>query len=333
MQRNKSFLGNKTILVAEVGINHGGDVKLAEEMIFQAHEAGADYVKLQSFVTEKLLHPSVPYFKQMKKVELSFEDQQTLFDMAKKEGIQLFSTAFDESSVEFLNKNEVPAYKIASMDSNNPWFVKKVAEKNKPLFIATGLSTLDEIQHLLDAILPINQQIYLMHCVSDYPAHPEDMNLLMMQTLEEDFCLPSGLSDHTLGIEIAKIAITMGAKIIEKHFTLDKKLAEKHAFSDHAISMNVEELIELRTFADDISVIIGDGVKKLSDTEKENIKNIRRGLYCNTTIKEGEMFSEENLVGLRPEKNLSVSNAQKLMGSKAKKAYNVGDAIEMASEK
>jgi len=317
MEQNKSFLSEKTIIVAEVGINHGGDVHIAEDMIRVAHEAGADYVKLQSFVTEKLLHPTVPYFNLMKKVELSFEDQAKLFEIAKKEGVKLFSSPFDEESLDFLASLDAPAYKIASMDCNNPAFVKKIAEKNKPMFIATGLSDYQEIGLLLDTILPINRSIFLMHCVSDYPAHPEDMNIRVMDALENDFCLPAGLSDHTIGIDMAKIAVTLGAKIVEKHFTLDKALQEKHKFSDHAISMDAKDLVELRGFVDTIGAILGDGEKSLSEGERQNIKNIRRGIYLKKDVKKGEIITEEHLIGLRPQHDLPILAIESLYGKKA----------------
>ena len=271
--------------------------------------------------TEKLLHPSVPYYKQMQEVELAESDQCTLFEKAKKEGIPLFSTPFDHESLKFLEQFSPPAYKIASMDANNPHFVKQVAICKKPLFIATGLTSLDEIESLLKAVKPLNEQILLLHCVSDYPARAEDMNLSMMQVKEQAFALPVGLSDHTIGIDIAKVAITMGAKMVEKHFTLDHTLQKKEAFSDHAISMNPEELIELKAFAEKIEIIKGDGKKKLTEGEQKNLKQIRRGLYAALPIKKGEMFTEENLLALRPEGEISVIEIEKLFRKPAKKSY------------
>ncbi len=318
---NTSFLSSRCLIVAEIGINHRGEKERAWEMIRIASECGADYIKLQSFKTEKLLHPSVPYYRQMQGVELSEDDQRYLFEKAAQENIPLFSTPFDSESLALLETFSPPAYKIASMDANNPRFVEQVAQCGKPLFIATGLASMEETEKLLRRVQKFNNKVFLLHCVSDYPARPEDMNLAMMQVKEKKFHVPVGLSDHTIGTEIAKTAITMGAKMVEKHFTLNAELQKEEPFSDHAISMNPRELLALREFAEQIPTIRGDGEKRLTEGEKNNLKQIRRGIYASKEIKAGEIFTEENLITLRPEGELPVSCLDELIGKTAKKSY------------
>ena len=187
-------------VIAEIGINHNGRLDLAMEMVIQARRAGENAVKIQSFKTDKFMHRNNCEFNTIKSLELSFADQKKLFGFARKNKVILFSTPEDYESVDFLEKMDVPVYKIASMDMDYYPFVEYIARKQKPIILSTGMASLEGIKETLRVIYKTkNRKVILMHCVSNYPTEPKDANLRAMMAMKEEFGLPVGFSDHTIG--------------------------------------------------------------------------------------------------------------------------------------
>ena len=245
--------GSKVFVMAEIGINHNGNVNQAMKMIDEAAESGADAVKFQSFRVDKLLIPSQNRYAQqmgsmesayqmLRRCELTWEDQEKLKIHAEEKKVLFLSTPFDEETVDFLDSLGVPAFKIASSDITHVPLLRHIAKKGKPIFMSTGMSFLSEVGDALQVLRSSGaKEILLMHCVSAYPTPPQNMNLRSLETLQSHFELPVGLSDHSEGILLPLIAVALGAVVIEKHFTLDKNAPG----ADHKCSMNPEDLKQL----------------------------------------------------------------------------------------
>lgn len=296
---------NRTAIIAEVGVNHGGDEALAWEMIVAAHENGADFVKLQSFITSEFFHPSLPYYQSTARLELSFEAQERLFKKASERGIRLMSTSFDFASADFIDRFDPPAHKIASMDNDNFPLIRHLASKGRPIIVSCGMADTQEIERVVDAVRSVgNKKLLLMHCVSDYPARYEDINLATLLVLSQTFGCPVGFSDHSLGLTSCFIAASLGVAAIEKHFTTDRKLLDSIPDADHDISIEPHELRELRAFCEEVPRIIGSADRKLTLGEKEKRLTFRRGLYARRPILPGEILNLDTVVFLRPVQGL-----------------------------
>lgn len=319
----------KVILVAEIGMNHNGNISLAKEMIEAASEAGADYIKLQSYVTELLHHPSSPAFASAKAVELSFDEQQLLFDFAAEKNINLFSTPYDLKSADFLSKQRLNIYKVASMDLNNFQLLRKLAGYGGEIVMSTGMAYLEEVDSAICFCREHGtRKIVLLHCVSDYPAKFEEVNLASINTLRSHFNCPVGLSDHSLGFEIPIAAVAMGAQIIEKHFTLDKKMAEKFPDADHDISLDKKDFRKLRQMVDNVRKAIGTPGKYPSKAEDAYRNQLRRGMYAAVDLTEGEKISPEKVVFLRPEAGISPGQASFFWNRKLKHSISKNEPIK-----
>lgn len=311
---------NRTAIVAEVGTNHGGDKDLAWEMIISAHENGADFVKLQSFVTEEFFHSSLEYYSSTKSLELSFEEQQVLFKKAGEEGIKLITTPFDFKSVDLVNEFAPAAFKIASMDNDNIPLLRYVAEKQMPIIVSTGMADLGEIQKIVEVVHSTgNDRLILLHCISDYPPKPEDLVLSMIDVLKSAFNQFVGFSDHTVGITSSCIAISMGVAVIEKHFTTDRSLAKRFPDADHEISIEPGELRNLREISESVPIMIGHAPRQLTENEVKGRTIFRRGLYARRDISAGENLTLGNTVFLRPVKGISVGKWDEVSGMKVNK--------------
>jgi sialic acid synthase SpsE len=230
-------------IVAEIGINHNGDIKLAEQLLVQAKEAGADAVKLQTYVTEKRVPKDSPIFDLLKECELSERQQQGLFKQGRELGLCVFSTPFDDEAVDFLAREGVPLFKVASFDVVNTSLLEKIAAVKRPVILSRGMATRGELD---SAVKIMDRQAIpsaLLHCISAYPVtSDEDLNLTTIPYLKREYLRPVGYSDHTLGTEAPVWAVAAGARVIEKHFTLDTTLPGP----DHAIStdpMSMKEMV------------------------------------------------------------------------------------------
>lgn len=311
---------NRAAIIAEVGMNHGGDESLAWEMILSANENGADFVKLQSFITEDFFHPSLPYFSSTKSMELSVEAQRRLFRKAKERKIKLITTPFDFKSVDIADEFEPPAHKIASMDNDNIPLIRYIAKKGKPVLVSCGMAELGEIERVVNIMEEErNDSLILLHCVSDYPTKPQDLNLEMINLLKSVFKKPVGLSDHSLDLNSSYIAASLGVAVIEKHFTTDRTLHNRFPDADHNISVEPQELKKLREFCEAVPIIIGSVPRELTENEIKGRQNFRRGLYAKRDIKIGEYLNLENTIFLRPVSGISAGDWDTVCGKEVKR--------------
>ncbi len=263
-----------TYIIAEVGINHNGNIKNALQLIKEAKNAGAHSVKLQSYITEKRVAKDSPVYDILKNCELSFDNQLECFKLGKEIDITIFSTPFDDESVDFLESANCPIYKIASFDSVNKKLLRKVGSTNKPVIMSTGMTNLKELEDARDSLNKDGQKqnnLALLHCISSYPTPNDEANLAVINFLKSIHKGPIGYSDHTIGIEIPLYAVMAGAKIIEKHFTLDTS----DVGPDHALSANPDTLKKLIDGLGIIEKTMGKPTLRTREIEK-NIIPYRR---------------------------------------------------------
>ncbi|MGJ0372644.1 FAD-dependent oxidoreductase [Aliarcobacter cryaerophilus] len=299
--------GEKTFVIAEIGLNHNGDLDLAKRLIDLAISNGADAVKLQSYKSkhrvakdgktsryvEKILGTEETDFEMFKKNELTVEQTKELFDYARDRTI-IFSAPFDLESVDELELLGVDCYKIASFDLVNLPLIKKVALTMKPIIISTGMSSLSEVEDALHTVASTgNDNVILLQCTSSYPCPPESMNIKAIDTMRQAFGgLPVGLSDHVIGDTVSLAAVARGANVIEKHFTVDKRMEGP----DHILSLTPEELKDMVLKIRLIEESLGDGIKQASPDEMTTIIRFRKTMYSNRDIKQGEKISSEDII-------------------------------------
>ena len=330
----------KTLIIAEAGVNHNGSIDTAKKMIDVAATAGADLVKFQTFKAETLVTQSADkaeyqknltdasesQFEMIKKLELDHVAHEELIQYCKQKNIQFLSTAFDHDSIDFLAEMNIPFYKIPSGEITNLPYLRHVASKGKPVFMSTGMSTLEEVRVAMDVLLEAGvkkDDINILHCNTEYPTPVEDVNLRAMLTIESKLGVKVGYSDHTLGIEVAVAAVALGASVIEKHFTLNRTLPGP----DHAASLEPKELKAMVTAIRNIEQALGDGVKSPSPSEKKNIPLARKSIVAKKLINKGTTFSENNLTVKRPGTGISPMEWDKLLGRISNKDYNKDDII------
>lgn len=297
---------NLPLIIAEIGINHNGDLNMAKKLIYEAKKSGCNIAKLQTFsassrvsktakgakYADKTLKMEETSYDMFKKLELSYDNHVDLFKYADKLSIPLISTPFDEESVDLLCKLRVKAFKIASFDIVNLPFLKYVASKGIPIILSTGMSSLSEIEDALDTIASEeNPNVILLHCVSNYPSDPKDVNLKAIDTLKMAFRIPVGFSDHSIGTLVCKTAIALGADVIEKHFTLDKRLEGP----DHILSLVPDEMTQLVKDKDTIITAMGTGIKKPSSSEYATINVQRKSIFTKMPIKAGKVLTLDNI--------------------------------------
>jgi len=308
--------GHPCYVIAEAGVNHNGSLARAIELIDCAADAGADAVKFQTFRADQLatadaaqadyqrenMGESVSQQEMLARLELSHEDHHQLAAHCKKRGIEFLSTPFDEQSADLLQAMQVPVLKISSGELTNLPFLKYVARLGRPLILSTGMSCLGEVEAAVDCILATgNDQLILLHCVSNYPAEPNTINLRAMQTMRAAFGLPAGYSDHTLGIDVAVGSVALGACVLEKHFTLDRTLPGP----DHRASLEPTELRQLVTSVRNVEAALGDGRKQPAPCELGTAKVARRSLVAAANIPAGTPLTERLIASKRPGTGLS----------------------------
>lgn len=321
--------GSPCFIIAEAGVNHNGDVSLAKKMIEAAKKAGADAVKFQAYKTEHLVTKTaakVPYqlkatgrgsqYSMLKKLELSERDIEKLADHAKKKEIIFLASPFDRESVDLLHRLKVPAFKIASGEITNFPLLRHIAKKKKPVIMSTGMSTLVEVKAAVRLLAKEGvRDIALLHCVSDYPARVEELNLRAMDRLKRTFRLPVGFSDHSLGITVPIAAAALGANIIEKHFTLNKTLPGP----DHKASLELGELSVMIAAVRAVEKAMGSGVKAPTRSEQKIKKLMRRYIVARTFIARGTTITEGMLAFKRARAGLEPRDLNKVLGKKARK--------------
>jgi len=326
--------GHPAFLVAEIGFNHNGDVELAKRMIESATINGADAVKLQTFVAREMIsntlladdpdHPGneIPFYEFFQRYELSREDYKVLIAYARTLHIPLFSTPFDDASLDMLVELEMPALKIASPDLIYTPFLEKVAETGLPVVLSTGMGSVDEIGEALHALRKANSVI-LLHCVSNYPSRYEEMNLGCLDGLRSRFELPVGLSDHTLDNLSAVVAASLGAVLIEKHFTLDRNLPGV----DQSISMQPEDLRQLKSELLNVTKILGEGKKEIQESEISVRLSARRSLVARVDIPAGTPLEPTMLACKRPGTGIPPNELDRVLGKSPKVAIAAEQVI------
>lgn len=302
----------RTFIIAEIGVNHNGDIHLAKQLIDVASEAGADAVKFQTFKSESLVtrtakkadyqqrnddDESTNQLAMLKSLELSLEDLRTCKEYCHKQNIKFLSTPFCEESVDNLVSIGVEGFKMSSGDLTNTKLIQYIASKNLPTIISTGMATMLEVAEAVDVFTShTSADLALLHCVSDYPASPADCNLRAMATLERAFNLPVGWSDHTLGDTISIASVALGARILEKHFTLDRNLKGP----DHKASLTPQELSTLITNIRNTESALGNGVKRPTQSEANTAQIARRSICSSTPISQGTQITSEMITLKRP---------------------------------
>ena len=318
----------RCLLVAEVGINHGGEEDLCWEMMEGAWGSGADLVKLQVYRTEELVHRGSEDYGRLKRWELSSGSVGRLFERARKEGIVCMATSFDEGSLSWVDGYGPPAHKIASMDNRNGWWMRKVRGYGRPVMISTGMLDEAGILDLVGKMRGLGGEWVLMHCISEYPLLDVGSQLGVIVGLKR-YGYDVGFSDHSEGLELSKLSLGVGIQVLEKHFTLDRRLGEELG-GDHYFSMIPEELRELRYIAEYMREVMGSGcrVKTVGERSIEGLS--RRGVYARRGIGEGEELEDGKVIFLRPYKEggLRVEDWEEKRGSKVNRGIGEGGLIE-----
>lgn len=334
---------NKTLIIAEAGVNHNGSMQIAKQLIDAAADAGVDYVKFQTFKAENLVGKSAQkadyqkrniggsdnsQYSMLKALELSDNQHYELIDYCSLKGVKFFSTAFDLQSIDFLNSLNMPLWKIPSGEITNFPYLRKIGQTCKPVVLSTGMSTITEIAGAIEVLVKYGTpkcKITLLHCTTEYPAPKNEVNLRAMSTMRDYFSLDVGYSDHTEGIEIPIAAVVMGATIIEKHFTLDKNMEGP----DHRASLEPAELRRMVENIRNVETAMGSGVKEPAEAEKPNILIARKSIVAARSIKKGEFFSEDNIAAKRPANGISPMSWETVIGSVAVKDFNHDELIEL----
>lgn len=332
--------GEPTFIVAEIGVNHNGSVKMAKKLIDSAKEVGADAVKFQAFKAERIVtkyaekavyqkettDPQKSQYNMLKKLELSDAEMKELHGYARKRNILFLSSVFDEESVDLLDRLDVPAFKVASGEITDLPLLRYMARKKRSIILSTGLSTLEEIGEAL-GIFTVEgiTDIVLLHCITSYPAKAEEANLKMMDVLKKKFGFPVGFSDHTLGTAIPIAAVALGAVMIEKHFTLDKKLAGP----DHRASLEPKEFEQMVQGIKNVECALGTGVRELTPEEEGIKKAARRSIVARVLIRKGTVIREDMLDCKRPGTGLEPKYVHKVIGKKANKDIEADELITL----
>ncbi|MCB1876897.1 MAG: N-acetylneuraminate synthase [Chromatiales bacterium] len=315
----------RCLLIAEAGVNHNGDLDRALQMVDVAASAGADAIKFQSFRAESLVTQRAPkagyqvratgkeggQLEMLQRLELSASDHRQLKQRCEQRGILFLSTPFDEASAGLLNELGVPAFKVSSGDLTDTPYLTRLALMGPGLILSTGMATLAEVGDAVAAVRRAGRDpLALLHCVSNYPTEPGDVNLRAMLTLAQTFGLPVGFSDHTEGIDIALAAVALGARIVEKHFTLNRSLPGP----DHRASLEPDELCALVEGARRVERALGDGVKRPRASEADVAAVARRSLHWQRDLPAGSTIRADMLMSRRPADGLPPAAAEGLCG-------------------
>lgn len=320
----------RTWIVAEIGVNHEGDAAMAADLIDMAASAGADAVKFQTFQIEHYISTVQPDRRaRTARFQLSQGEFRRLRDLAGNKGITFFSTPFDTRDVDFLD-GLVPIFKVSSGDLTHLNLVRHVATKGKPVILSTGLGTPAEIAAAVAAVeegqpgAGERGNLMLMHCVAAYPAPAGEANLRNIGWMAEEFGLPVGYSDHTLGTEACVLAVAAGAMALEKHFTYRK---EDQAFHDHAISADPTDMGALVSAVRSAETYLGSQTRSRGVAEERNLVNMRRSLGAATNIPAGEPIREEWITYLRPAQGIGPEHFSRIIGRRLTRAVAAGDLI------
>ena len=331
---------NGVFIIAEAGVNHNGDIGLAKQLIDAAAESGANAVKFQTFISEKIVSRSAGkanYQKEttdsdesqidmLRRLELRFQDFRELKRYCEQKGIMFLSTAFDICSADFLYDLGLPLFKIPSGEITNYPLLKAIGQFKKRVIMSTGMSELKDIEAAINVLKEQGtSDIILLHCNTQYPTPFSDVNLRAMNELKKHFGLPVGYSDHTKGIEVPIAAAALGAVVIEKHFTLDNNME----WPDHKASLEPDELAKMVASIRNIEMALGSGMKTVTDSERENIAAARKSIVAAAHINKGEVLTDQNLTVKRPGTGISPMRWTELIGRIADRDYEEDEMIEL----
>jgi N,N'-diacetyllegionaminate synthase len=334
-------MANRIVIIAEAGVNHNGDIRLAKQLIDVAAEAGADYVKFQTYSADRLVIPNAPkadyqrqsidvfetQFEMLKKLELSIENHLELMEHCKESSIKFLSTGFDAESVDLLVGLGLNLIKVPSGEITNLPFLRHIGSLRFPVILSTGMSTMAEIG---DALLILEKeglsrsQITVLHCTSQYPAPIGEVNLRAIRNIRNTFGVAVGYSDHTVGIEVSIAAAALGATIIEKHFTIDRALPGP----DHGASLEPNELSTMVKAIRNVEISLGSEVKAPTISEISNLNVARKSIFAGQHIDKGEIFTDSNLVIKRPGDGISPMQWDRLIGQIAIREYLQDEKID-----
>ena len=333
----------KTLIIAEAGVNHNGDISIAKKLIAAAAAAGADVVKFQTFVAKNMVSPMAPkaqyqlntmpsstsQLEMLQSLELTRQDHLVLINECRSKSIAFFSTAFDIESFDLLIElGCLSQVKIPSGELTNLPFLRHIAKSGLPILLSTGMATLGEIEAAIEVIESAGtprHKLTVLHCTTEYPAPMEDVNLRAMHTIRLAFGVNVGYSDHTHGIEIPIAAVALGATVIEKHFTLDRNLPGP----DHKASLEPHELKSMVDSIRNIEKALGDGIKKPTTSEQKNIRMARKSMIAIRPIKAGDKFSTNNVGVKRPGTGISPMRWDEVMGRLAIRNFDTDELIDI----
>ena len=330
---------NKTFIIAEAGVNHNGDVQIAKKLCDAAKKAGADAVKFQTWVTDKIITQTVDQaeyqtantghnesqYDMLKRLELSYDDFREIKRYCDEIGILFMSTADEKDSLDFLIELGIPYIKIWSGDVGNVSYLRYIGSKKMPVILSTGMSSLADVELSLNALREGGtENIILLHCTTSYPCSFENVNLKAMDTLKTAFDLPVGYSDHTIGIEVPIAAVALGAVVIEKHFTLDRTMAGP----DHVASTEPDEFCQMVKKIRNVEYALGVEKKIVTDVEKSISKVILKKIVAKRYIPAGKVIEEADLCTKRNEEGLPASMWDHIIGTKACKEFKFNEGIK-----
>ncbi len=331
---------SKTIIIAEAGVNHNGDIEIAKKLVDVAANSGADYVKFQTFKADNLVSrfaDKADYQKRntrsdeshhamIQRLEIDYDMHIQLIDHCKKKNIRFLSTPFDIPSIDLLIKLKMDLLKIPSGEITNFPYLKYIGSRAKSIIMSTGMATLKEVHAAMNILLEAGLQkekLIILHCNTEYPTPMHDVNMIAMLTIRDELNVNIGYSDHTLGIEAPIAAVALGANVIEKHFTLDRTFDGP----DHSASLEPGELKNMVSAIRNIEKALGDGIKKPSNSERKNLPIARKSIVANQKIGKGEKFTELNLTTKRPGSGVSPMQWDKYIGKVSSKNYKKDDLI------
>lgn len=330
----------RTLVIAEAGVNHNGDLKLANQLVDAAFAAGADVVKFQTFQGTQLateqaeqaayqhqaLGQSQGQLAMLQQLELKPEQHGELINYCQQRGIEFLSTAFDSPSIELLASLNLKRWKIPSGEITNLPYLRQIGAQGQPVILSTGMANLGEIEAalaVLEGAGTPRSQITVLHCTTEYPAPPEEVNLRAMQTIAQAFDVAVGYSDHTAGITVPIAAVAMGATVIEKHLTLDRNLPGP----DHKASLEPDDFAAMVRGIRTIEQALGDGIKRPTASEQANLPVVRKSLVAARPIRAGELFSEANLTAKRPGTGISPMQWDAWIGRPATRDFAADELI------
>lgn len=329
----------RVYIIAEAGVNHGGNIEIAKKLVDIAVEAKVDAVKFQAFRTDHLIIENIekaPYQKEttdkkqsqsdmLRGLELRYEHYQELKEYCESKGIQFLITPFDDVSLVELEKLGVEAYKIASTDTTNLPFLRKVAQTGKPIILSTGMCDLNEVRLAVAEVLEVNSKLILLQCTANYPITDDEANINVLKTYKNEFDCIIGYSDHSVGIGAAPFAIPLGATVLEKHFTINKA----DDGPDHLASLDPEELVEFVKVVRRAEQFLGSSQKEITLSESKTKKSLQKCLVALKPIEKGEVFSLDNIVAKRTGGNgISPMRYKEIIGNEANRNYKINDLID-----